>query len=126
MKKISMTTIVLLVALFLASSAMAWGGGGYGMRGGYDCPYAANLTPEQSQKVQAFQQEIQPLQQKIFQLRSDIWTLRAQQSPDWNTINAKQKEIVDLRTQIQKMAADRGVAGFGYGYGMRGRGMGRW
>jgi hypothetical protein len=61
----------------------------------------------------------------MVQLRNELWTMRSQQSPDWNAINTKQKEMVDLRTQIQKQAVDSGVASYGYGYG-RGRGMGRW
>jgi hypothetical protein len=130
MKKILITMIVLMLALVVVNGAMAWGGPGNGMRGGYDCPYGAgygaDVTPEQAQKAAAFQQSIQPLQQKVFQLRNDIWTLRNQQNPDWNAISAKQTEIVDLRTQIQKQAVDSGVAGAGYGYGPRGRGMGRW
>jgi Spy/CpxP family protein refolding chaperone len=126
MKKILITMIVLMLALIVVNGAIAWGGPGNGMRSGYGCPYAANLTPEQAQKAAAFQQAIQPQQQKVFQLRNEIWTLRNQQNPDWNAINAKQKEIVDLRTQIRKQAVDSGVAGTVYGYGPRGRGMGRW
>jgi Spy/CpxP family protein refolding chaperone len=130
MKKILITMIVLMLALVVVNGVMAWGGPGNGMRGGYGCPYAAgytaDVTPEQAQKVAAFQQSIQPLQQKVFQLRNEIWTLRNQQNPDWNAISSKQKEMVDLRTQIQKLAVDSGVTGVGYGYGPRGRGMGRW
>jgi Spy/CpxP family protein refolding chaperone len=126
MKKILITMIVLMMALVIVNGAIAWGGPGNGMRGGYGCPYAANLTPEQAQKLQEFQKSVEPLQQQIFQLRNEIRTLRNQQNPDWNAISAKQKEMIDLRTQIQKQAMDSGFAGAGYGTGMRGRGMGRF
>jgi len=128
MKKIAITTLALALTFVMAGSAMAWGGPGNGMRGGYGCPYSANLTPEQLQKAQAFQQEIQPLQQKRFQIRNEIRTLRTQQNPDWNAISAKQREMFELRMQIQQKAIAKGVAGqgYGYGYGRHGRGMGRW
>jgi len=125
MKKILISMIVLMMALVVVNGAIAWGGPGNGMRGGYGCAYAANVTPEQAQKFQEFQKSVEPLQQQMLQLRNELWTLRNQQNPDWNAISAKQKEMVDLRTQIQKQAADSGVAGAGYGDGPRGRGMGR-
>jgi len=127
MKKFLILTFVLAAVLAVAATSFAWGRGGCGCYG-YGPGYAsASYTPEQAQKVDAFQQSVQPLQQRMVQLRSELWTMRSQQSPDWNAINAKQKEMVDLRTQIQKQAVDSGVASYGYGYGNgRGRGMGRW
>jgi hypothetical protein len=62
----------------------------------------------------------------MLQLRTDLMTLRAQTPIDWNAISAKQKEMVDVRTEIQKRAADSGFTGTGCGIcGMQGHmGMG--
>jgi hypothetical protein len=129
MRKILFISAVLAAVFAMAATSFAWCRGGYGCGYGYGPGYApAAYTPEQTQKITAFQQSIQPQQQKMFQLRNELWTLRNQQNPDWNAITAKQREMFELRTQIQKQAVDSGVAGmgYGYGYGKRGRGMGRW
>ena len=127
MKRFLILTLVVAAVLAVAATSFAWCRGGYGCYGYGPGYMPASYMPEQSQKVSDFRQAIQPLQQRMLQLRSEHWTLRSQPNPDWNAINAKQKEMVDLRTEIQKQAVDSGVAGYGYGYGYgRGRGMGRW
>ncbi len=50
--------------------------------------------------------------------------LRTQTTPDWNAIAAKQKEMVDVRTEIQKKATETGITGFGPGLCKGGKGMG--
>ena len=93
-----------------------WGlGPGWGLGTGY-------YTPEQAQKAAQFQKDNQPLFDRMFQLRSELVALRAQTPTDWNAIAAKQREMFDLRMQIQQMAVNSGVPV--YGYGPRGRGMG--
>jgi Spy/CpxP family protein refolding chaperone len=120
MKKIGMrATIVALALAMLGGVAWARGPG----PGPGNCPGAA-ASPEQAQKIAAFQQQIQPLREKMFQLRTELVTLRAQENPDWAAIAAKQKEMVDVRVEIQKQAAEAGV-GYGFGGGPgRGGGMG--
>ena len=177
MKKLMIT--VLAVALLATSGvvmAQGWGGGpgmgrgpgmgmgygpcdpGYGARGpGYGPGAGAlglNLTPEQTQKMQALQEsyfkETLSLRNEMMVKKLEIQTLWAQTNPDEGKILAKQKEINSLRAQLQEKATKhrlearniltpeqqaqlgsyRGYGpGSGRGYGMRGgfgpgRGMG--
>ena len=114
-KAISIGLAVVLVAT-LVTAAIAFGPGhgrgmGYGIVG-------SGFTTEQAQKFAQFQQETLPLRQKMQQLRTDLLMLRTQTSPDWEAITAKQKEMVDLRVEIQKKAAEAGITGFGPGFGL--------
>jgi Spy/CpxP family protein refolding chaperone len=122
-KAISIALAVVLVAT-LVTGAMAFGPG-YGMGKGYGM-MASNLTPEQAQKFAQFQKDVLPLRQKMLQLKTELMGLRTQTTPDWNAIAAKQKEMVDVRTEIQKKAAETGITGFGpsscKGKGMMGMG----
>lgn len=119
-KAISIGLAVIIVAA-LVTGAMAFGPGGTGK--GYGM-MASNLTPEQTQKFAQFQKDILPLRQKMLQLKTELMTLRTQATPDWNAISAKQKEMVDVRTEIQKKAAEAGITGFGPGLCRGGKGMG--
>lgn len=69
----------------------------------------------------------------MLQLRTDLLALRAQLTPDWKAIAEKQKEMVDIRVEIQKKATEAGFAGPGLcghgtgkaGHGFQGYGTGR-
>jgi Spy/CpxP family protein refolding chaperone len=122
-KAISIGLAVVLVAA-LVTGAMAFGPGyGMGMGKGYGM-MVSNLTPEQAQKFAQFQKDVLPLRQKMLQLKTELMTLRTQTTPDWNAIAAKQKEMVDVRTEIQKKATETGITGFGPGLCRGGKGMG--
>lgn len=119
--------VVAMIAVVVAA-AFAFGPGyGQGRGAGYGiCQGAAGtVTPEQSQKFGKFQTDILPLKQKMLQLRTELMTLRAQTPTDWNAISAKQKEMVDVRTEIQKRMTESGFGGgcgaCGYGFGHMGR-----
>lgn len=122
MKKGIIGSLIIALVAVGVTAAFAFGPG-YGM--GQGTGYGA-VTPEQSQKFAKFQSAILPLKQKMLQLRTELMTLRAQTPTDWNAIVAKQKEMVDVRTAIQKSAAESGFAGTGYGcgYGQGRMGMG--
>lgn len=120
-KAISIGLAVVLVAA-LVTGAMAFSPG-YGMGKGYGM-MASNLTPEQTQKFAQFQKDILPLRQKMLQLKTELMGLRTQTTPDWNAIAAKKKEMVDVRTEIQKKAAEAGITGFGPGTCRGGKGIG--
>ena len=129
MKKGIIASLIVVLVVIGAAAAFAFGPGyGMGMGAGYGTclQAAAMVSPEQSQKFAKFQSDILPLKQKMLQLRTDLMTLRAQTPIDWNAISAKQKEMVDVRTEIQKRATDSGFTGVGCGMcGMQGRmGMG--
>lgn len=166
MKK--MIVAVVMVALLAAAGvamAQGWGrGGGYGPGGGagpcgagpcgpgYGPGYGPgagfgpglNLTPEQSQKMQAmrenFFKESLPLRNELQVKQLELRTLWAQANPDQEKILAKQKEVNALRAQLQEKAtqhrlemrkvltpeqqAQMGAYGPGFGPGS-GRGYGR-
>ncbi|MDX9713982.1 MAG: periplasmic heavy metal sensor [Dissulfurispiraceae bacterium] len=120
MKKVFATLVVVIFTLGLAASAYAFGPG-TGPRGGF---YGQNVrtaafTPEQAQKFAQFQKDILPIKQKMLQLRTDLFGLRTQQNPDWKAIADKQKEMVDLRVEIQKKRAEAGLPFYGPGAGCR-------
>lgn len=122
MKKTISISLAIALVVSIATAAMAFGPGyghGYGMG-----MTGANLTPEQAQKYTQFQKDILPLKQKMLQLKTELMTLRTAATPDWNAIAAKQKEMVDVRTDIQKKATEAGISGFGPGLCNGGRGMG--
>ena len=91
-----------------------------------NCMNYTNLTPEQKTKMDEFQKEMLPLREQMMATRSELMSLRQQTSPDWTAIENKQKEMAELRTQMQKKAFDAGVSGMGGGRGQcggPGRGM---
>jgi len=132
MKKTLVIGLAVALVFVLVAGAMAFGPG---YHRGSDLCYGpgSNLTPEQAQKFAAFQKEIVPLRQKMLQLRTDLLALRAQLTPDWKAIAEKQKEMVDIRVEIQKKATEAGFAGPGLcghgtgkaGHGFQGHGTGR-
>lgn len=122
MKKTLVIGLAVALVFIIAAGAMAFGPGYH--KGTGPCYGAgSNLTPEQSQKFAEFQKEILPLRQKMLQMKTDLMTLRAQPTPDWKAIAEKQKEIVDVKTEIQKKATEAGFAGSGHG--LHGHGTGK-
>jgi len=113
MKKIVIIGLSLILAMVLvAAVALAWGPGfgrGFGMGPGYGPPgnLFANLTPEQSAKIQALQQAhlqaIAPLQQELLAKGTELRSLSLNPNADPAVITAKQKEIWDLRSKPQEM-----------------------
>lgn len=117
MKKILSIGLAVLLVVAVVGVALAVGpakgrgvGPGYGpgwMMGG---GYYDNLSADQVAKIEQFQKEVEPLREQMFQLRSEMFQLRQQEPIDWDAVSAKQKEMVDLRIQIQKKASDAGIA----------------
>jgi hypothetical protein len=120
-KTISIIVAAALV-LTVVTGAIAFGPGtgmgrGYGM--GHD------ITPEDARKFAEFQKEILPLRQKMLQLRTELMTIRTQTPVNWDAVAAKKKEMVDVKTEIQKKAAEAGITkGFGPGACRGGMGKG--
>ncbi len=110
MKKYISLLIILAIVISITTTAFAFGPG-YGMGGGRGPCNPQNLTPEQAQKYSEFQQQILPLRQKMVALKTELSTLYSQANPDWNAVAQKQKEMIDVRVEIQKRAKE---AGFGF------------
>jgi len=113
MKRIVIIGLSLTLALALVVTvAMAWGprfgpgfGGGPPFASG---PPFANLTAEQSSQIQALREaylkEIAPLQQELLVKGTELRSLWSTPNADPATVVAMQKEIFDLRTQLQEKA----------------------
>ncbi len=129
MKKCLMISIVVAVVAVAMTGAFAFGpGNGMGRGACYGtCPMAGSITTsEQSENFAKFQSSILPLKENLLQLKAELVTLRSQTPIDWDAVSAKQKEIIDVRTEIRKKAVESGFAGSGCGICCNGRGrMGR-
>jgi Spy/CpxP family protein refolding chaperone len=79
-----------------------------GMGHGPGMWHALNLTPEQTQKLQAlresFFKETIPLRNDLMSKKLELRSLWLKTNPDEAQILAKQKEINDLRAQLQEKA----------------------
>lgn len=129
-------TAILAAIIFLVLTTGAWAQGPGGAMGMGICPMGqASVSPEQAQRFAQFQSETLPLRQKMLQIKSELMTLRVQPTKDWKAIADKQKEMVDVKTEIHKKAdavgipVGRGMCG-GPGAGRMGKpcmgmGMGR-
>jgi Spy/CpxP family protein refolding chaperone len=119
MVAVMMVAVMMVAILATAGLAMAQGsekgpgmGMGYGPHsggerlGGHGLWSALNLTPEQVQKVQAlresFFKETLPLRNDLMSKKLELKALWLQTNPDEEQILAKQKEINDLRAQLQE------------------------
>jgi len=161
MKKMIVAILgIALLATYGLALAQGWGRGagmGLGPGGGMGlgpCAANLNLTAEQIKEMQDLRtkhfNETATLRETLFARNAELRSLWAQANPDEKNIVAKQKEVNDLRAQLQEMAVKhrlqaRGVltpeqqtqvqgylsdtGNFGPGYGKRGgfgggRGMG--
>ena len=157
MKKVSLMMVMGLLIVGMATAAFGWGGGhggwgrgpGYGpcMGGDVTANSGLNLTAEQQEKIQALQvaqrKEIKPLQDKMFAKRGDLKLLWLERSPDQEKILAAQKELRNLRGQMEDKMTEHKLAiykvltpeqqskiqsyrgkGFGFGQGRHGKGFG--
>ncbi|MEW5914680.1 MAG: periplasmic heavy metal sensor [Thermodesulfobacteriota bacterium] len=125
MKKVLVILASLALLGVFAGGAYArpWGGGpGWGYGPGYQ-----QLSKEDYAKLvekrAAFLKETMPLRQQLATKGIELKTLWAQPNPDQAKIQALTNELIDLRAQLAKKAADAGLAGYGRGFG-RGYGMG--
>jgi Spy/CpxP family protein refolding chaperone len=151
MKKTTILSASLVVALALmATAALAWGPGygrGYGMGPGYGTPAIPNLTAEQSAKIQSLQQahlkDVAPLQQELLAKKTELRSLWLSPNPDQAKITALQKEILSLNSKLQEKGTNLSLEirkvltpeqqaqmaafgpGMGWGKGKMGH-MGRW
>jgi protein CpxP len=110
MKKITLTVMALLFAAAVATTAFAFGGGrgpGYGScsRGCFQGPAGLDLTTEQTEKIKTIKddqwQEMKPLQEQMFTKRDEIRKLWLEPNPDQAKILAAQKEMRNLRDQME-------------------------
>jgi zinc resistance-associated protein len=146
-KNILIGMVAVLTLGLVASTAMAWGPGygrgqGYGLQ--YGCPAVSNLTAEQTSRIQAIQQanfqEITPLREQLFAKRTELRNLWVTQNPDQAKITALQKDMLNIRAQLQEKSNNARlevrevltpeqqaqIAAYGPGMGRMGGRMGRW
>jgi len=114
MKKITLITalILMLASAPLVMAQPRGNKGGMGPDGGRHAPALANLnlTAEQSEKIRAMREthrkDMIPIQTKLFTKRAELRLLWMQTNPDSEKIKSKQKEILDLRGQLQEKQTD--------------------
>jgi Spy/CpxP family protein refolding chaperone len=120
MKKTIIVGLGLIPVLALvATVALAWVprfglGFGRGFAGpAFDSPPIPNLTAEQSAQIKAlrdaFLKETEPLQKELYAKAQELRNLWQSANPDQAAIAAKQKEMIDLRTQLQEKATNLGL-----------------
>ena len=120
MKKTTIAGLgLILVVALVATVALAWGPGfgpgfGRGFRGpAYGVPPIPNLTAEQSAQIQAlrdgFLKEVEPFQKELDVKGQELRNLWQSPNPDQVAISAKQREMTDLRTQLQEKATNLGL-----------------
>ena len=115
MKKVGLVALMSLLVVGLATVAFGRGGGAY------DCgrgpAYGAcaggemgqfrnlNLTAEQTEKIRALREaqwkETKSLRDKMFSKRGDLKLLWLEKNPNQDKILAAQKELRDLRGQME-------------------------
>jgi Spy/CpxP family protein refolding chaperone len=154
MKK--MIIAVLGIALLVTSGlalAQGWGRGpGMGPGGGMGfgpCAANLNLTAEQIKEMQDLRTkhfaDMGPLREKLFARNAELRSLWAQKDPKQEDLVNKQKEVNEVRTQLQTLATQHRLElrkvltpeqqtqlqsclsnpeNFGPGYGKRGGGFG--
>jgi Spy/CpxP family protein refolding chaperone len=137
MKKTGKTSLLLILALALSLglAASIWA---QPMGKGMGCgPGAANLTPDQASKLfdlkEKMHAETAPLRKQMMVKRAEMAALWKAENPDQNVIQAKQKEMNEVRDQMQqkmttfrleaKKIAPDAAFGMGMGHGC-GKGMG--
>jgi Spy/CpxP family protein refolding chaperone len=116
MKKIVIISLSLVLGLgLLAVAVMAQGPGfgrGVGMGPGYGPPgnLFANLSPEQSAKIQSLQQAhlqaIAPLQQELLTKETEMRSLSLNANVDPAEIGTRQKEIWAIQSKLQEMTSN--------------------
>jgi Spy/CpxP family protein refolding chaperone len=112
MKKIIITGLSLFLGLvLLVTATMAWVPGfGRGLGSGREFLYPALpiLGEKQFHKVEALQEdflkEIEPFQHGLLTKKTELRILEMPPDPDPTAVEAKQKEIRNLRSEIQEKA----------------------
>lgn len=149
MKKLLFALSGLFLVTILATSAFSWGphrgggghmmgnwGGEYGNRGQYNYGYEV-LTEEQRTELteldKKFYDETAELRNKMWTKSTELNTLLNMENPDITKAKALQKEVNDLRSELDLKGLEYQVAarkivpdtGLGRGYG-RGYGKHMW
>ncbi len=123
MKRLLIITGIIMLVAMITIPAIAfgphgrWGGHMMGPWAGTNSPYMnpytgrhSNLTDEQRQKVdkllRKFYEDTQALRSRLWTKRSELNILISQANPDTSKIDALQKEISDLQSQLMKKRID--------------------
>lgn len=111
-KKILIGLFVAFAIAFVASVAMAGHGYGKGVGAcpGYGLAKVANLTPEQTTKIQAIRQahlkDTSPLQQQLLAKKTELRAEWLSPNPDQAKILSLQKDILNLKGKLQEKATN--------------------
>jgi zinc resistance-associated protein len=124
MKRTAMVIVVVAVALVAAGAAFAQMGSGPSMgygRGQYGSGPESQVNIENMKK---FQKETLGLRDELMTKRAELHNEYIKETPDTARIAEIQKQMIDIRTKIQKVAEKNGLPAWGPGHGRRGMGRG--
>ena len=119
MRKIRILTVALLLVFASSTFVMArqqYKGAGKGQDKGMYSSAVSNLdlTAEQSEKIMALREahmkKMPPLRIQVYTKRAELRLLWVQTNPDPVKIKALQKEILDLRGEMQDKSTDYRLA----------------
>lgn len=112
MKKIVIIAMVAALVLATGSAVYAFGPGKHFGN--------ANVDIE---KVKKFQKETLSTRDNLMIKKLEVHQEYSKEKPNLDRIATLKKEIIDLRTKIQKSAEANGLPAYGKGYKTAGRGM---
>lgn len=127
MKKTALVSTVLVAALALSGAAyahmagygMTGAGHGYGMMSGTGTGSAISV-----EKFTQFRKETAALRDELAVKRIELNNEYVKTTPDPDRIATLEKNIIDLRTKIEKAADKAGLEGWGMHRGFMGTGTG--
>jgi len=120
MRKGIIIGLILIAGLILVSAVYAhFPGGGYGIG-------KLRWGDVDIEAVKKFQRDTLPLRDELIVKKLELWNEYDKENPDRDHIASLKKEIIDIRTKIQKKADEAGLPvnkGGRMGHGMMGKGM---
>jgi len=121
-KSLMIVAVVLSLSMLAAGSAMARRDGADDQRGqkGYNCWRTDAAADVDLEKVIEFKKETLPLRDQLLTKRLELRQEYNKEKPDLEVIAKVRKEMIDIQTSIDKVAAQYGLEDFRPERGSRG------
>ena len=121
-KSLMIVAVVLTLSVLAAGSAMARWDGANDQRGqrGNNCWRTDGAADVDLEKVVEFKKETLPLRDQLLTKKLELRQEYNKEKPDAEVIGKLRKEMVDIQTGIDKVAAKYDLGDFSRGRGSRG------